>query len=84
MIWTNGIISPAHANDTAVQDVDSGNMELFGVDPEGPESNEFDQGDVNVPTLLISERKPFRSYSRMTPFSGALTMVLMSIYEYEL
>ena len=29
-------------------------MELFGVDPEGPESNEFDQGDVNVPTLDVN------------------------------
>ena len=54
MIWTNGIILPAHANDTAVQDFVSSNMELFGVDPEGPESNEFDQGDVNVPTLDVN------------------------------
>ena len=54
MIWTNGIISPAHSTDTAVQDFVNNNMEFFGVDPDGPESNEFDQGDIQIPNTDVN------------------------------
>lgn len=54
MIWTNGLISPAHASETAVQDfVNSENMEFFGVDPEGPDLNDFDEGNVQVPETRV-------------------------------
>ena len=48
MIWTNGIISPAHATDTAVQDFINNKMEFFRVNCDGPESNELDQGDIPI------------------------------------
>lgn len=54
MIWTNGIISPAHAIDTAVHDFVNNNEESFGVDPDGPESNEFDHGDIQIPNTDVN------------------------------
>lgn len=54
MIWTNGIISPAHASDTAVHDFVNNNEESFGVDPDGPESNEFDHGDIQIPNTDVN------------------------------
>jgi len=54
MIWTNGIISSSHASDTAIQDFVSGNIDSFGEDPEGPESNEFDQGDIQIPITEVN------------------------------
>jgi len=53
MIWTNGIISSSHARDTAVQDFVNGNIDSFGEDPERPESNEFDQGDIQIPITEV-------------------------------
>lgn len=54
MIWTNGILSSEHADETGVKDFydisnKDMNMEFYGVDPDGPESNEFDLSDVIVP-----------------------------------
>ena len=54
MIWTNGIISSSHARDTAVQDFVNGNIDSFGEDPEGPESNEFDHGDIQIPITEVN------------------------------
>ena len=58
MIWTNGILSSEHARETAVQDFYSSdnqeiNIEFFRIDPDGPESNQFDLLDVEIsPTEL--------------------------------
>ena len=57
MIWTHGIISwshATHARDTAVQDFVNGNIDSFGEDPEGPKSNEFDQGDIQIPITEVN------------------------------
>lgn len=59
MIWTNGILSSEHAGETGVQNFyDSSNqdidMEFYGVDPDGPESNEFDLSDVTVPQTELN------------------------------
>ena len=54
MIWTNGIISSSHSRDTAVQDFVNDNIDSFGEDPEGPESNEFDQGDIQIPITEVN------------------------------
>ena len=54
MIWTNGIISSSHARDTAVQDFVNGNIDSFGEDLEGPESNEFDQDDIQIPVTEVN------------------------------
>ena len=54
MIWTNGIFLPTHATDTAVQDFVNNNMEFFGVNRDGPESNELDQGDIQMPNTDVN------------------------------
>ena len=54
MIWTNGIISSSHARDTTIQDFVNDNIDSFGEDPEGPESIEFDQGDIQMPITEVN------------------------------
>ena len=60
MIWTNGILSSEHARETAVQDFYSSdnqdvNIEFFGIDPNGPESNQFDLLDVEIPPTELDD-----------------------------
>lgn len=60
MIWTNGILSSEHARETAVQDFYSRdnqdvNIEFFGIDPNGPESNQFDLLDVEIPPTELDD-----------------------------
>ena len=60
MIWTNGILSSEHARETAVQDFYSSdnqdvNIEFFGIDPDGPESNQFDLLDVEIPPTELDD-----------------------------
>ena len=60
MIWTNGILSSEHARETAVQDFYSSdnqdvNIEFFGIDPNGPESNQFDLLDVEIPRTELDD-----------------------------
>lgn len=60
MIWTNGILSSEHARETAVQDFYSSdnqdvNREFFGIDPNGPESNQFDLLDVEIPPTELDD-----------------------------
>ena len=52
-IWVNGMISQDNARNTAVRDIfdDNQQAELYGEDPTGPKSNEFDLGNVEVPEL---------------------------------
>ena len=54
MIWTNGIISPALATYTAVQEFANNNMEFFGVNRDGPESKELDQGYIQIPNTDVN------------------------------
>ena len=60
MIWTNGILSSEHARETAVQEFYSSdnqdvNIEFFGIDPNGPESNQFDLLDVEIPPKELDD-----------------------------
>lgn len=60
MIWTNDILSSEHARETAVQDFYSSdnqdvNIEFFGIDPNGPESNQFDLLDVEIPPTELDD-----------------------------
>ena len=60
MICTNGILSSEHARETAVQDFYSSdnqdvNIEFFGIDPNGPESNQFDLLDVEIPPTELDD-----------------------------
>ncbi|PFX13574.1 hypothetical protein AWC38_SpisGene22327 [Stylophora pistillata] len=82
MIWTNGILSSEHASETGVQDFyDRANQDIntesYGIDPDGPESNEFDLSDVTVPPTelnlnqqqtdlisLIDPLQPVNNYGR--------------------
>ncbi|PFX17073.1 hypothetical protein AWC38_SpisGene18627 [Stylophora pistillata] len=61
MIWTNGILSSEHASETGVQDFyDRANQDIntesYGIDPDGPESNEFDLSDVTVPPTELKKK----------------------------
>ena len=51
-IWVNGMISEDNDRNTAVRDIFDDNSqpaELYGEDPAGPTSTEFDLGNVEVP-----------------------------------
>ena len=52
-IWTEGIrdaiLHPSNQDDVAVAD----GITSFGVDPLGPPSNHFDQGDVVIPAVNV-------------------------------
>jgi hypothetical protein len=78
MIWTNGILSSEHAGETAVQDFYTGdnqdtNIEFYGIDPDGPESNEFELSNVDVPPteLDILSRQQLDQITQIVPLQPA-------------
>ena len=44
-----------------MHDFVNNNEESFGVDPDGPESNEFDHGDIQVPNTDVNLSEEDRS-----------------------
>ena len=78
MIWTNGILSSEHAGETGVQDFYSSNnedvnIEFFGIDPDGPESNQFDVPDVEIPSteLVDLKQQQLDQIAQIDPFQSA-------------